>query len=399
MPDRVSFLFGSGISIRAGMPTVDQITEKILSGNGVMRHTDEQYYIRSPDRVMIGYVERVVAFLNRLHAEIKGYYNSRDYYGSDSGRKINYEELYYVALQMYESETGAHDNPIVQAFIDRILPDIEPLFVRKDSREIERIWNLRKIAGEAIHYIQDLVSNLLRTSTDVSYLSGVGNACKELDVPPRLFTLNHDTVLERFLNESGIPYTDGMEAPENGYRYWSPEVFENCDHKIRLFKLHGSWNWFRYQSSVATGGNDPVGIAIDGRYWLSKNQDGTYQWRDPGRSIMLVGTFNKIEEYTDRIFADLFCQFRRALREIDLLIVCGYGFGDQGINRQIWEWAESSDRPRMVVIHEKPDDLAMGARAYISHNWDRWLRDKKLVIVRKWIQDTSWKDIQDAIQR
>ncbi len=37
MAQRVSFLFGSGVSTPAGMPSVSQITEKVLSGNGVMR--------------------------------------------------------------------------------------------------------------------------------------------------------------------------------------------------------------------------------------------------------------------------------------------------------------------------------------------------------------------------
>jgi len=398
-PDSVSFLLGSGVSIPAGMPSVNHITEKVLSGMGVMRHTDGKYYIGEPDDVMVGYVERVVEFLKRLHPEIKDYYGSRPWYTPDSERMVNYEDLYYVALQIYQSETGAHENPIVQAFIDKILPDIKPLFVGRED-EIERVWNLRKIAEEATHYIHDIVSSILRTKpTDMSYLSCIGDACQDIGIPLNLFTLNHDTVLEQYLDGSGVEYTDGIESTEKGYRYWSPEVFEHTTHKVRLFKLHGSWNWFRYEQSAATGRNDPVGMAIDGHYWLIKGPDGELQRRDCGRSMLLVGTFNKIPEYTNRIFADLFCQFRRALRETDLLIVCGYSFGDQGINMQVEEWANSADKTVMVVIHKNPEDLEMGPGGNIYHNWDRWFKNKKLVVVEKWIEDTSWKDIQDAIRR
>ena len=48
MPQKVSFLFGSGISIPAGMPCVKQMTDKVLSGTGVSRHSDETYYFGPP---------------------------------------------------------------------------------------------------------------------------------------------------------------------------------------------------------------------------------------------------------------------------------------------------------------------------------------------------------------
>jgi hypothetical protein len=380
------------------MPSVYEITEKVCTGVGVMRHTDGNYYIGEPN-FMVGCIERVVEFLNRLCVEIKDYYASRRYYTPDSERMVNYEDLYYAALQICDSETGAHDNPIVQAFIDKILPDIESLFVGKED-EIEREWSLLQIAEEATHYIHDIVSNVLRRgSTDVSYLSFIGDACQDIGGPLNLFTLNHDTLLEQYLVESSIEYTDGFASIENNYRYWSPGVFEHSADKVWLFKLHGSWDWFRYEPSAATGRNDPVGIAIDGRYWLVKDPNGELQRRYCGRSVLLVGTFNKIPEYTNRIFADLFCEFRRVLREADVLIVCGYGFGDQGINRQVAEWADSSDKTVMVVIDKNPEDLQMPSRGNICHKWDRWLENEKLVVVRKLLQQTSWTDIRDSIRR
>jgi hypothetical protein len=394
MPTRVSFLLGSGVSIPARMPSVKDITERVLSGMGVMRHTDGNYYIGQPLDYMQGYVERVVEFLKGLCVEVRQYYAT-----TDSERMVNYEDLYYVALQIYESETGAHDNPIVQPFIDRIVSDIKPLFVAKED-EIKRSWKLLEIAQEATHYIHDIVSVVLRTeSTDVSYLTCIGDACRDLGMVLNLFTLNHDTVLERYLDESGLEYTDGIESTEDGYQYWRPKIFEHSDHKVRLFKLHGSVDWHRYPPNAATGRNDPVGKALDGRYWLIKDRSGESQSRDCGRSLLLVGTFNKIPEYTNRIFADLFCEFRRAMRETDLLIVCGYSFGDQGINAQVAEWADSADNAVMVVIHRNPEELKLGARGNIFFKWDRWFKGKKLVVVEKWIQDTSWKDIQDAIRR
>jgi len=79
--------------------------------------------------------------------------------------------------------------------------------------------------------------------------------------------------------------------------------------------------------------------------------------------------------------------------------VSGYSFGDKGINEQIVEWADCSDHNEIVVIHPEPDSLKRRARPAISKNWDRWLQSKRLVLVPKWIQETSWKDIKDAIKK
>ncbi len=52
----------------------------------------------------------------------------------------------------------------------------------------------------------------------------------------------------------------------------------------------------------------------------------------------------------------------------------------------------------MAVVHAEPERLKMQARGAISKNWDEWLQSRKLVLVQKWIQNTSWKEIYDAIQ-
>jgi len=117
------------------------------------------------------------------------------------------------------------------------------------------------------------------------------------------------------------------------------------------------------------------------------------------RPEILIGTYNKMLEYTSSIYADLYCTFRRSLRRTQRLIVCGYGFGDKGINRQLREWTDSSDQNLMCVIHNDPEGLVKRVGTDIDHGWDRWLYRKQLKFVQKWIQDTSWKEVRDAIQK
>jgi len=101
---RIAFLLGSGVSIPAEMPSTENITEKILSGEGIMRHTDGHYYFDRPLFAHIGipdeYVSQVVIFLKRLKVEIDLYYLYQPWHFT------NYEDLYYVVSQIEDSELG-----------------------------------------------------------------------------------------------------------------------------------------------------------------------------------------------------------------------------------------------------------------------------------------------------
>jgi len=398
MSQKLSFLLGSGASLPAKMPGIKQITEKVLSGAGVRHHTAGNYDFGQPLYAHAGfpdeYVSRVVAFLKRLSVEIE------QYYSPDHDRAVNYEDLFYVAAQIHDSEVGEYDNPIVQPFIDKIMPDIEPLLVGREN-EIRKKWKLHEIAVEATHYLHDIVwRSLTAELADINYLRCVGDACQYNEISSvDLFTLNHDMVLERSLDDWNVKYTEGFGPPINGVRYWSPEVFDHPSCNVRLFKLHGSVNWFLFESRAASQRNDPVGIVLDGDIWHTKAPDGQLQRPVDGRPMLLAGTFNKMLQYTMGIYADLYFQMYRALRETEVLILCGYGFGDKGINTRLIEWVYSSQQNVMVVIHPDPNSLKMGARGAISKNWDNWLQSDRLVLVQKCIEETSWKDIYDAIKK
>ncbi len=142
--------------------------------------------------------------------------------------------------------------------------------------EIRREWQLREIAKEATNYIHDIVWHFLdKEPADLDYLRYylrcVRDACQDAEISSLdLFTLNHDIVIERYLEECGIEYTDGFEPPVNGVRYWSRKVLERPCYNVRLLKLHGSVNWFLFESHG-------VGIAVDGLHWAPKDRHGQSQ--------------------------------------------------------------------------------------------------------------------------
>lgn len=121
----IAFLLGSGASIPAGYPRMDEITSLVLLGDGIRRHTDGTYYIdvsiNDGMRVFDNYAHRVVLILNRLKIEIEKYYLY------DFNTTINYEDLFYLCSQIHDNELREFENPIVGSFMDLLSDDIDKI--------------------------------------------------------------------------------------------------------------------------------------------------------------------------------------------------------------------------------------------------------------------------------
>ena len=386
--------------MHAGMPCTEQITQLVTRGENITRNGDSTYGFGSPPLARYGmedeFVTRIIQFLGRLKKEIDSYYSRL------SERSTNYEDLYYVASQISDSEIGQIDNPVVQSFIVKVMPDIKPLFISKNY-EVKKQWNIHDLAWETTNYIEDVVWQVLSSKpTSLDYLHFIKDACQDdLLADMNIFTLNHDRILELLLRaDQGIPFTDGFSEPLNNVRRWNPDLF-NCElYKVRLFKLHGSIDWFRIKPKGDDGSNQFIGIPVDWEYpsqSTMNQQCGTILERIYCRPKILVGTFNKMLNYLEDIYANLFCLFYRHLSNAKRLVISGYGFGDQGINTRIIEWCDSSSDRKITIIHPDPMKLKAEARGAVSVKLDAWPSRSKLEILQKRIEDhVTWAEISDT---
>ncbi|MGH7901017.1 MAG: hypothetical protein ACRENZ_04705, partial [Thermodesulfobacteriota bacterium] len=212
---KIVFLFGSGASIPAGMPKTQDITERILSGEGIYyqyNHFSSQlrrWAAPILEEVQRSDVQRIIKFLEKLKVEVDSYYQKRIF-----KQDTNYEDLYYVANQISASIYGNHDNPVVQSFIDRISPDIKQILV-KPIGGYE--WRLEELSHKAQEYIKFVIFYLLnKEPACLNHLSLLKDYYFDSDnCKLEIFTLNHDTVIEQFFNKNQIDYVDGFsKAPE-----------------------------------------------------------------------------------------------------------------------------------------------------------------------------------------
>ena len=288
----------------------------------------------------------------------------------------NYEEIYHALLQTEKSR-----NAVVLPFVDILRQAWE----RSDSLPPpgtgDSTWDFETIVRESKHYIVDLVAQLLnRTPDSLEKLSLIPDACADRDFSSvDVFTLNHDRVLDMVFEQRNLESVDGFGDAINGVRYWQPETYDKLSVRVRLFKLHGAVDWGRYR-------HDPVGQRLD----IVGIRSGSASDQSPRpvdyHPLLLIGTENKPTKYTSGVFSDLHCLFHNSLRSSTNLIVCGYGFGDEGINWKFFEFCYSS-----------PDRIAV----VISPNARRILEDPRctrrhahIEPLDKCIQETNWPEVK-----
>lgn len=372
---RVAFLIGSGISRPAGLPGIDEITQLVLCGDRYVRHTQGTYHRLSPDCFttkdpILGRpeVELICHLLKNIKEDIDRYWKDQ--------RIVDYEDLYYAVRQVHDDVSGERENPLVEAFRARHEKHIAEIMRNSPSIQYDpsRIWE------ESSHYIHDVVVNMLRRehqTQTIDYLNVFIEATNDPDFARiDFYTLNHDTLLETYLRNKRIEFVDGFaEKDDDGYRWWSPDVYEDDSVAVRFLKLHGSVDWWIGQNSR------PVIPIIRGA-----RLDGIYRWRP----LLLIGTHDKVVHYTVGAFADLFCLFRTGLKRADKLTVCGYGFGDKGINTQIVEWLSLNPSRRMMVI-DPSEDLYSRARGAIQTKFD----EGRVRHVKQKLEALRWQDIRE----
>jgi hypothetical protein len=110
--------------------------------------------------------------------------------------------------------------------------------------------------------------------------------------------------------------------------------------------------------------------------------------------MFLAGTFNKILEYGNGIYAELHHQFYRSLRDTTRLVVCGYGFGDKVINSRIVEWLYAFADNLVIIVDPRPAELKKSARWELASRWDYLEQNGKLSFVPRGIECVTWGELK-----
>lgn len=168
-------------------------------------------------------------------------------------------------------------------------------------------------------------------------------AGRELRVPPiEFFTTNYDTLIEDALALKGVPYCDGFRG--GAVAYWNGAMNDaptarQDEVRATVSKVHGSIDWVRVGERI-------VRRRISDPY-------------PKGDSELLIYPQALKYDLTQREpFDSLFYSFRTSLNRPapQVLLVCGYGFGDDHVDEEIELAMKRADSQlTLVAFRERRD--------------------------------------------
>jgi hypothetical protein len=309
-------LFGAGASIGAGLPTTQQLTQRIV--DWFIAH--EKPDVSGALRFVVAGVEMAAAARGRPSVDI---------------------ESVMIALRALAGRKDLELSAFVGSWHPTLL-DLERVDAKIFERTADRVEErLQKVL---------LISDRSKTA----YLGPLRSILARQD-SLWIATLNYDNVVEQFCG-SEIPHS---EALHGSYSSRVGYVFDWKDKGINLIPLHGYLLWMRHNNpppelrpprpSVA---NPPGTNQIRLPFVLRHGQpydSGNILWGQPG---IQFGWDNKLTAHGP--YLKLLEQFRTTLRGATRLTIVGYSFRDWHVNEPIAQFLNESVETRVCVVDPKP---------------------------------------------
>lgn len=188
------------------------------------------------------------------------------------------------------------------------------------------------------------------------------------DKPVEIFTTNYDLLMEQAFEDNQVPYFDGFAgARKPFFDIRGMEEDSLPPRWARLWKLHGSINWYKADSRGVLRGTT----------------------KEPGLKRVLHPSHLKYEESRRMPYLAMIDRLRAFLKQpTATLILCGYSFRDEHINEVIVQglqctqttigfallFGKISDYPQAVKLACERPNLSLLARdgAVISGRQANW---------------------------
>ncbi|WP_223654182.1 SIR2 family protein [Hymenobacter psoromatis] len=290
--DKIIVLLGAGASVDAGIPHSNKMIERIQEklNNSWSDYKELYYYIKS---------------LIYSTQAAKGDVN------------FNIESLVAVLNELVKIKNKSHG---IYGFVGSWEKDM-PSAV---GTNFENVVKLKELI---LRELRDKWIPLADKSTS-SYYKEMVSFAEELEQPLRVFSLNYDLCIEENCKGPG-------QRVERGFtdeRFWDYTRFQTKELEISptiyLYKLHGSIDWMRRE---------------DGRLTYSDSTSGI----ETNQLEIIFGLQHKMQSYDPYLFS--LYEFREYCLGADVILVAGYGFADDHVNRIITQALTSKEGKKMVV--------------------------------------------------
>jgi hypothetical protein len=357
----ISFLLGAGFSVLDNLPMRKEINARLrkISHSEIYIHTDGTALFlngkEDPNADWMMFTER--NFIERLI----------EYYCSNIIKSIedfDYEYFFdfYQGFIKGKYVCWRFDE-FAESFRSQfnITTDNQNLLMEFHNTFNQLIANLLSRSPKKTH----LAKPYSKYPHFLNYIDEIKDSYKLI----HFHTTNHDLLLEELAYSDALEgrLSDGFE--ESGSPYFSKNdddltvrlrrFTNNFDNKFRLYKLHGSLDnyVFNFKNKNFEEVKIPYGVRIDELMKEYVDENGKTEYFKCFWNYypdFLSGAYDKVDRYNESCYyKPTFDHFITNLRNSDILITIGYGFGDFKINEIIKDNFLNESSKRMIVISPK----------------------------------------------
>lgn len=380
---RAAFLFGSGISRSSHAPMVGEISHALLNQGW---HDEGDFHFSPSAAESTGTAQRAQEFLRVLKNYVDPHLRLRE------NRDGHYEDLFAAATQIFQDEISEIVDPMLRHSVSEIRSSTEKLYQNQDATNYPNAFAWLVHSGTLlIHWGVFHLLWPVEKPVGMEILASVAKATRQMDI----FSLNHDLLIERQLEISGISFADGFsEKVGDVLRFnWS----WNNGTPVNLYKLHGSLDWYRFTFPGGIFQFAKVPRTIDPH--KCKDGEGNDLYLSNPVPLFLTGTTGKERLYGVGFVGEFFFKFHSQLANHNTLICCGYGWQDKGINNRLNQWLYNSVKNRIVILHNGSLDELKQKRfwsksSHWNNRWDECEKTGQVVVVPKWLSDCTLNDLE-----
>ena len=241
------------------------------------------------------------------------------------------------------------ENSTIEDYMSEIVDHISILNRSKNERKIiinDKGFSLEKLEN-TLKEIKNFISKFIgKDKLDLKHhrnfikeLFSLRKNKSEAKLPIDFFTLNYDTLIEDAVALEKIRSSDGFNGGTTAY--WRLENFDEKNLKARVFKIHGSVDWYLLEDNLA--------IPMKVRNAIDIKEDK--------KNLLIWPTTSKYKESQKNPHFQIIQKFRESLcrKEDTILFSVGYSFGDEHINEEILNSLElNRDLTFLIFIKNEP---------------------------------------------
>lgn len=370
----INILVGSGISFPSKVFNVDQLTDKLLSGNWSLQ---QNKYVEIEDE---GYKNdpRIISLQKLLQHILERY--------STYSHKLNYEEIFYVIDCLKNYDYWPQENFIYKNEYEHFKSHFNS-FLKPD-----KWYDFGMVFNDIFKYFQSTLSHLLEKHKTIEGLSLFDEIYKAKEISTcNIFTLNHDILLEKYFDKNKYEYNNGFNEKDGDVYLFDFEILKSGKPDFRIIKLHGSIDWYSFPQRSGSYKQSRYGISKDDLNTL-KNKEGKAYEPLFDFPHFLSGTHNKIIDYSNSTFFELRNYFFSKHEEISNTIVSGYGWRDEGINKVFYNWLNNSKTNKLHLLYNDVRNET-GFRDY-----DFYESRNQIIDYGFFLEKANWEQIKENIQ-